>query len=120
MPCASGEEPLTIAMMLDQAGWFERAAIEVHGSDGSPAAIARARSGRYRERSFRTLPEKLRDRYFTRDGDVWMPQPRLSERIGSWSVVNLMAPDRSCCTHRPGDFAAMCLFISLKPRFGRS
>jgi chemotaxis protein methyltransferase CheR len=94
VPCASGEEPLTIAMMLDQAGWFERAPIEVHGSDGSPAAIARARSGRYRERSFRTLPETLRDRYFTRDGDAWIPQPRLSERIGSWSVVNLMAPEQ--------------------------
>jgi chemotaxis protein methyltransferase CheR len=93
VPCASGEEPLTIAMMLDQAGWFERAPIEIHGSDGSPAAIARAKAGRYRERAFRTLPEKLRDEYFTSAGDAWTPQAQLSGRIDSWSVVNLMAAE---------------------------
>ena len=38
--CASGEEPLTIAMLLDEAGWFDRAPIEVIASDASPAAIA--------------------------------------------------------------------------------
>jgi chemotaxis protein methyltransferase CheR len=94
VPCASGEEPLTIAMMLDQAGWFERASIEIHASDASPAAIARATSGRYRERAFQTLPEKLREQYFTAGGDAWTPRPVLSARIRSWSVVNLMAPDQ--------------------------
>src|SRR5215203_2943529 len=44
VPCASGEEPLTIAMMLDQAGWFARAPIEIHASDASPAQIERARA----------------------------------------------------------------------------
>ena len=41
-PCATGEEPLTIAMALNEAGWFERAAIEIRASDGSPGAIAKA------------------------------------------------------------------------------
>ncbi len=94
VPCAGGEEPLTLAMMLDQAGWFERAPIEIHGSDASPAAIARARAARYRERAFRTLPPALRERYFREDGDAWRPDARLSDRITSWSVVNLMAPDQ--------------------------
>ena len=40
-PCATGEEPLTIAMALNEAGWFDRVAIEIHGSDGSRAAIER-------------------------------------------------------------------------------
>src|SRR6185369_4425836 len=39
-PCATGEEPLTIAMALEEAGWFERAAIEIYASDGSAAALA--------------------------------------------------------------------------------
>jgi chemotaxis protein methyltransferase CheR len=94
VPCASGEEPLTIAMVLDQAGWFDRVPIEIHGSDASPAAIARAAAGRYRERAFRTLPERLRTRYFRENGDAWTPEPDLSRRITSWSVVNLMAPDQ--------------------------
>ena len=55
-PCASGEEPLTIAMVLEETGWFDRVAIEIHGSDASPAAIAKARAGRYRERALRVLP----------------------------------------------------------------
>lgn len=91
VPCASGEEPLTIAMVLDEAGWFARARIEIHASDASPAQIARARAGCYRERSFRALPEYLRDRYFHEDGDAWTPDPALSARITSWSVVNLMS-----------------------------
>ena len=92
VPCASGEEPLTIAMMLDQAGWFSRAAIEIHASDASPAQVERARAGRYRDRAFRALPASLRDRYFRQDGDAWVPEPALAARVSSWSVVNLMAP----------------------------
>jgi chemotaxis protein methyltransferase CheR len=91
VPCASGEEPLTIAMALDAAGWFERAEIEIHGSDGSPGQVARARTGRFRERSFRALPPAMRQRYFRQDGDAWQPNPTLSSRVTSWSVVNLMA-----------------------------
>ena len=94
VPCASGEEPLTIAMMLDMAGWFERARIEIHASDASPAQIARARAGRYRERAFRALPAGLRERYFRQDGDAWVPDAAIASRITSWSVVNLMEPER--------------------------
>jgi chemotaxis protein methyltransferase CheR len=63
---ASGEEPLTIAMALDQAGWLDRIPVEIQASDISPAAICAAERGIYRERSFRNLPAELRDRYFTR------------------------------------------------------
>jgi chemotaxis protein methyltransferase CheR len=90
VPCASGEEPLTLAMLLEERGWFTRAPIEIHASDASPAAIARAHAGRYRERSFRTLPPDLRDKYFTRDGDAWAVSPALHRRVASWSVANLM------------------------------
>lgn len=91
-PCATGEEPLTIAMALNEAGWFERAAIEIRASDGSPGAIAKACAGRYRERAFRTLPQALKEKYFKADGPDWIPDRRLlSARIVSWSVVNLMS-----------------------------
>jgi chemotaxis protein methyltransferase CheR len=89
IPCASGEEPLSIAMMLDQEGWFARTPIEIHGSDASPAAIDRARRGVYRDRSFRNLPPALRERYFSRAGDAWRIDPDLHRRV-TWSVVNLM------------------------------
>ena len=54
--CATGEEPLTIAIALNEAGWFERASIEILASDASSNAIERAKAGVYRERAFRNLP----------------------------------------------------------------
>lgn len=90
-PCATGEEPLTIAMVLAEAGWFDRAAIEIHGSDASQSAIAKARAGRYRERAFRVLPAALKEKYFQADGSEFRPNPQLAGRVSSWSVVNLMA-----------------------------
>ena len=92
-PCATGEEPLTIAMALEEAGWFDRVPIEIHGSDGSPAAIAKARAGRYRPRSMRALPPALADTYFVAEGGTFVPREELTRRVTSWSVVNLMVPD---------------------------
>ena len=40
--CATGEEPLTIAIALNEAGWFERRIIEILASDASTKAIERA------------------------------------------------------------------------------
>src|SRR5262245_25290579 len=59
VPCATGEEPLTMAMLLEEAGWFDRVPIELVASDASPYAIARAKKGMYGQRSFRNLPAAL-------------------------------------------------------------
>jgi chemotaxis protein methyltransferase CheR len=88
--CATGEEPLTIAMALNEAGWLQRAPIEIRASDGSTCAIERARSGTYRERAFRTLPVELRKKYFTEAAEGWRVQPELHGRI-RWSTANLLA-----------------------------
>jgi chemotaxis protein methyltransferase CheR len=89
-PCATGEEPLTIAMALNEAGWFDRAAIEIHAGDGSAAAIAKASAARFRPRSLRVLPPELAEKYFTTDGHTFVAQPELTRRVTSWSVINLM------------------------------
>lgn len=89
VPCATGEEPLTIAMLLEEAGLFSRGAIEIHASDASPAALEKARAGRFRERSFRSLPPYLRLKYFHQDGDAWRVSPALHARVTSWTTVNL-------------------------------
>lgn len=89
--CATGEEPLTIAMALDEAGWLGRAPVEIHASDASTAAVEKARRGIYRERSFRNLPAGLRAKYFTQEGETktWRVDPKLHTLI-KWGVVNLM------------------------------
>jgi chemotaxis protein methyltransferase CheR len=93
IPCATGEEPLTMAMVLGEAGWFQRAPIDLVGSDASPAAIGRARTGRYGERSFRNLPESMRERYFTAADGAYAVSPDLHRRV-SYDVVNLMDPEQ--------------------------
>jgi chemotaxis protein methyltransferase CheR len=92
VPCATGEEPLTIAMLLAESHWFARAPIEVIASDASRAAIAKAAEGRYGSRSFRNLPEALREKYFTPDGDRWVVSRDLQRRV-AYDVVNLVAPE---------------------------
>ncbi len=52
--CATGEEPLSLAMLLDDAGIAART--EIVATDVSPRAIARAREGNYSARSLRALP----------------------------------------------------------------
>jgi len=87
--CATGEEPLTIAMVLNEAGWFQRAPIEILASDASPSALAKARRGVYRERSFRNLSAELRARYFTPVEGGWQVDAALHARI-KWSLANLV------------------------------
>jgi chemotaxis protein methyltransferase CheR len=89
VPCAGGEEPLTLAMLLENAGWFQRTDIALHASDASPLVLERAQQGRFRDRAFRVMPPHQRDRYFTRCGDAWKVDPALHARVRSWSVVNL-------------------------------
>jgi chemotaxis protein methyltransferase CheR len=91
VPCATGEEPLTIAMVLEEAGWFERAPIRIVASDASPAAIEKARRGRYSARAFRNIPDRLRDRYFHKAGDEWLVSDAIHGRI-TWDIVNLQNP----------------------------
>ena len=88
--CATGEEPLTIAMALQEAGWFDRASIEIHASDGSSGAIEKAAQGVYRERSFRSLSPERRHRYFCPDSSTtWRIRPELHSRV-RYSIANLM------------------------------
>ena len=61
--CATGEEPYSIAIALNEAGWGAHP-IEIIASDASPEALKKAKAAVYRERSFRVLPPGLRLKYF--------------------------------------------------------
>lgn len=87
--CATGEEPLTIAMALNEAGWFDRAAIEIIASDASSRAIDRASRGVYKQRAFRNFPAHLRDRYFEPKDADWQVKNDIHRRI-KWQIANLM------------------------------
>jgi chemotaxis protein methyltransferase CheR len=87
--CATGEEPLTIAIALNEAGWFERTPIEIVASDASTNAIDRAVKGIYRERAFRNLSPQLRARYFDSEASGWRVRSDIHSRV-KWSIANLI------------------------------
>jgi chemotaxis protein methyltransferase CheR len=89
--CATGEEPFTIAMALHEAGWFERAPIEIVASDASSTALEKARRGIFRERSFRNLPPALREKYFTSVPQGSCISPSLLVRV-RFHRANLVVP----------------------------
>ena len=87
--CCTGEEPISIAIALDRAGWADRMPIEIRATDASPAMVERARAASYAERSFRQLPPDLKARYFESDGsDRWRPRPSLTRSI-RYGIANL-------------------------------
>jgi chemotaxis protein methyltransferase CheR len=67
--CSSGEEPYSIAMLLQENGWYEQATFEIFASDINQSVLARARKGSYRESAFRATSASLREKYFSREAD---------------------------------------------------
>jgi chemotaxis protein methyltransferase CheR len=77
--CASGEEPYSLAILLEEEGLAERS--RVLATDISRAALIRARKGAYGEWSFRGDRELLMRRYFRCDGTRFTLVDRLRSRV---------------------------------------
>jgi chemotaxis protein methyltransferase CheR len=87
--CSSGEEPYSIAMLLNEAGYYDRAAFEIFASDINQQVLAKARRGHYRESAFRATDGPLRDKYFSRNEDgSWHIHDDIRNRV-SFGRLNL-------------------------------
>jgi len=75
-PCASGEEPTSVAMALLDAGLASTQFV-IDAVDVSHAALERARRGRYSANAFRNADAGYRDRWFRMDGSAAV----LDERV---------------------------------------
>ncbi|GEN10669.1 chemotaxis protein methyltransferase CheR [Myxococcus fulvus] len=86
--CSTGEEPLTLAMMLADRGAL--AGVEIVASDLSSRALERARSGDHNLRSLRALPPGVEGRWLERgvEGRVRV-KPELVDAV-QWKRVNLV------------------------------
>ena len=82
VPCASGEEPYSLAMALLDAGVAPER-FRIDAVDISASAIARAEAGVYGRNSFRSKDLAFRDRYFkpTKTGFVLRPTVRSCVRF---------------------------------------
>jgi chemotaxis protein methyltransferase WspC len=68
IPCAGGEEPYTMAMVLSDAG-IPSGGYIIDAFDISPGCVERARSGIYGRNAFRSQDLGFRDRHFSHVGD---------------------------------------------------
>jgi chemotaxis protein methyltransferase CheR len=85
--CSTGEEPLTLAMMLAQQGVLKD--VQLVASDLSQRVLDRARRGEYNLRSMRALPLGIEGRYL----DVVEGRPRVRHELVDavqWCRVNLV------------------------------
>ena len=69
--CSSGEEPYTLAIMLDRLLGSEAADwdIRIMATDIDPVALQKAARAVYGSWSFREVPKTVVARYFTKEGD---------------------------------------------------
>jgi chemotaxis protein methyltransferase CheR len=78
--CATGEEPYTLAMLLDRRGILDK--VEILGTDISEPAIRSARSGRHGRRSVReTCPADLAQRYLDTTASGVTVVPRIRDAV---------------------------------------
>ncbi|MBC7974521.1 MAG: protein-glutamate O-methyltransferase CheR [Myxococcales bacterium] len=85
--CSTGEEPLTVAMLLDERGLLDR--VELFATDISAQAVAQATSGRYRKRALRSEhPVALAERYLTQTDSGVAVDPRIRSAV-TFRTLNL-------------------------------
>ena len=66
--CSSGEEPYTLAMLLNDSGFTNSFDFNILANDISQQVLDKARDGIYREASFRETRPDVMTRYFRREG----------------------------------------------------
>lgn len=78
--CSTGEEPFTLAMLLDRRGLLDR--VEILGTDVSVSAVERARGGVHSRRALRDgHPTELAERYLTPDASAIALDPRIRDAV---------------------------------------
>jgi chemotaxis protein methyltransferase CheR len=88
--CASGEEPYSMAMILDELGALRSA--EIVGTDISRPRLDQAQRGVYARWSLRGVPDDVRDRYFAPRGRYYELDERIRRTV-DFRYLNL-AEDR--------------------------
>ena len=79
--CSSGEEPYSLAILLNEAGLFTKASIEILATDINTEVLDIAQKGLYRTISFRGVPPTIQSKYFTKDGFSFKLDPNIMNKV---------------------------------------
>lgn len=91
LPCATGEEPYSIAMALMEDGLNE-SDFHVDGVDISRRALAKAKHAVYGEHSFREPDINIKEKYFKKNNSGFSLLPSVRNHV-SFSQVNIIGDD---------------------------
>lgn len=83
--CSTGEEPYTLAMIIDQK-FAGKLKFSILATDINPDAIEKAKIGLYTAWSFRDTSQEIKNRYFTEKGNLF----EIDKRIRYMVTFNLM------------------------------
>ncbi len=89
--CSTGEEPYTLAMLINEKGNFSGWDIEIYGSDINQRVLQTARKGIYRKNSFRTAEPYFVKKYFTDEEGSFRISDGIKKYV-NFSYLNLLDP----------------------------
>lgn len=90
--CSTGQEPYSLAMLVQETPELKGWSVRILATDLSKAAISRAKSGVYSPLELgRGLPSRMLAQYFERDGNTYKVKPALRAMI-EWRQLNLAEP----------------------------
>ena len=93
--CGTGQEPYSLAMIIDEEQTKLNAKVDLFASDLSERSLERAQSGVYSQFEVqRGLPIRLLVRYFEKLDERWTLSPRIRDMV-RWRRINLLADLRS-------------------------
>lgn len=94
--CSTGQEPYSLAMILDdERSKLQGARVELFGSDLSERALEKAQAGTYNQFEVqRGLPIRLLVRHFDKTDEMWTLSARIRQMV-RWRRINLLADLRA-------------------------
>jgi len=91
LPCATGEEPYSIAITLIEAGLMP-SQFKIDAFDVSERNLRRCRTARYRSNSFRGVDPVIQQRFFHRHEDSYYPDILIKAMV-SFGRASLLDPE---------------------------
>ncbi|QXE00277.1 protein-glutamate O-methyltransferase CheR [Terribacillus sp. DMT04] len=86
--CSTGEEPYTLAILLDR--YAKGTSYTIHATDLDQRVLETAQNGKYTDRALKEMPAAIKSAYFTQNGPIYQIKDELKQHI-QFKQHNLLA-----------------------------
>jgi len=91
IPCSTGEEPYSLAILLTDAGLYSKASIEIIATDINSDVVDIAKEGNYRSSSFRGCLDKFTENNFTLKDNIYKLNTDIKSKV-KFNTGNVLNP----------------------------